>query len=72
MQQYKPRVGSDLELLQAIHEIFARLDLMAKAFGQFGNELALFQDTTRGFGNCVAIIARLQMVPNEYHLLIEN
>ncbi|KAL6321886.1 hypothetical protein AAG906_035590 [Vitis piasezkii] len=37
--QYKPRFGSDLELLQVVHEVFARLDPVVEALGQFANEV---------------------------------
>ncbi|RVW88831.1 hypothetical protein CK203_034746 [Vitis vinifera] len=34
-------VGSDLELLQAVYDVFAKLDPTTKSLGQFGNEAAL-------------------------------
>ncbi|RVW24329.1 hypothetical protein CK203_098639 [Vitis vinifera] len=37
--QYKPRFGNDLKLLQAVHGVFARLDLVVEALGQFANEV---------------------------------
>ena len=32
-------VGSDLNLIQVIHNIFSKLDPNAESIGQFGNEL---------------------------------
>ena len=37
--QYRRGVGSDLELLQAIHDVFAKLDPTTESLGQFGNEV---------------------------------
>ncbi|RVW94930.1 hypothetical protein CK203_034508 [Vitis vinifera] len=34
-------VGSDPDLIQAVHEVFAKLDPNAESIGQFGNELKL-------------------------------
>ena len=35
--QYRHGVGSDSKLLQAVHDIFAKLDPTTKLLGQFGN-----------------------------------
>ena len=37
--QYRLRVGSDSDLIQAVHDVFATLDPNAKLVGQFGNEV---------------------------------
>ena len=37
--QYRRGVGSDLELLQAVHDVFSKLDPTAKTPSQFGNEV---------------------------------
>ncbi|RVW73108.1 hypothetical protein CK203_060265 [Vitis vinifera] len=37
--QYRRGVGSDPELLQAVHDIFAKLDPTTESLGQFGNEV---------------------------------
>ncbi|RVW83982.1 Retrovirus-related Pol polyprotein from transposon TNT 1-94 [Vitis vinifera] len=37
-------VGSDPELLQAVYDVFAKLDPTTESLGQFGNELVLFRD----------------------------
>ncbi|RVW63597.1 hypothetical protein CK203_057404 [Vitis vinifera] len=58
-------VGSDPKLLQAVHDVFAKLDPTTESLGQFGNELVLFRDAKRGFGDRTAIAARLTMVPAE-------
>ncbi|RVW14980.1 hypothetical protein CK203_090429 [Vitis vinifera] len=42
--QYRRGVGSDPELLQAVHDVFAKLDPTTESLGQFGNELVLFRD----------------------------
>ena len=39
MLLYKRGVGSDPELLQAIHDVFTKLDLTAESLSQFGNEV---------------------------------
>ncbi|KAL6321025.1 hypothetical protein AAG906_012002 [Vitis piasezkii] len=49
--QYRRGVGSDPELLQAVHDVFAKLDPTTESLGQFGNELVLFRDAKRGFGD---------------------
>ncbi|KAL6323579.1 hypothetical protein AAG906_039167 [Vitis piasezkii] len=61
--QYRSGVSSDPELLQAVHDVFAKLDPTIESLGQFGNELVLFRDAKRGFGDRVAIAARSTMVP---------
>ncbi|RVW94894.1 hypothetical protein CK203_034577 [Vitis vinifera] len=61
--QYRRGVGSDPELLQAVHDVFAKLDLTTESLGQFGNELVLFRDAKRGFGDRATIAARSTMVP---------
>ena len=33
------RFGSDLELLQAVYDVFTKLDLTIESLGQFGNEV---------------------------------
>ena len=37
--QYKRGVGTDPDVLQVVHEVFAKLDLTAKGLSQFGNEI---------------------------------
>ena len=37
--QYRRGVGSDPELLQAVHDVFAKLDPTTESLGQFGNEV---------------------------------
>ncbi|KAL6335082.1 hypothetical protein AAG906_026462 [Vitis piasezkii] len=37
--QYRRGVGSDPELLQAVHDVFAKLDPTTESLGQFGNEM---------------------------------
>ena len=37
--QYRRGVGSDPELLQVVHDIFAKLDSTIESLGQFGNEI---------------------------------
>ncbi|RVX01126.1 hypothetical protein CK203_022736 [Vitis vinifera] len=37
--QYRCGVGSDPELLQVVHDVFAKLDLTTESLGQFGNEM---------------------------------
>ncbi|RVW52179.1 hypothetical protein CK203_077811 [Vitis vinifera] len=61
--QYRHGVGSDPELLQAVHDVFAKLDPTTESLGQFGNELELFRDAKRGFGDRAAIASRSTMVP---------
>nr|CAN75768.1 hypothetical protein VITISV_032563 [Vitis vinifera] len=39
--QYRRGVGSDPEPLQAIHDVFVKLDPIAESLSQFGNELKL-------------------------------
>ena len=39
--QYRLRVGSDSDLIQAVHDVFATLDPNAKLVGQFGNEVMI-------------------------------
>ncbi|RVW38083.1 hypothetical protein CK203_095105 [Vitis vinifera] len=61
--QYRRGVGSDPELLQAIYDIFVKLDPTTESFGQFGNELMLFRDAKKGFADRETIAARSTMVP---------
>ncbi|RVW80943.1 hypothetical protein CK203_037354 [Vitis vinifera] len=70
--QYRRGVGSDPELLQVVHDVFAKLDSTTESLGQFGNELVLFQDAKRGFGDRAAIAARSTMVPAEWWFMYEN
>ncbi|RVW65378.1 hypothetical protein CK203_022173 [Vitis vinifera] len=63
--QYRRGVGSDPELLQAVHDVFAKLDPTTESLGQFGNELVLFRDAKRGFGDQTTITSRSTMVPGE-------
>ena len=37
--QYRRGVGSDPELLQAVYDVFAKLDPTTESLGQFGNEV---------------------------------
>ena len=37
--QYRPGVGSDLDLIQAVHDVFAKLDPNVELISQFGNEV---------------------------------
>ena len=37
--QYRRGVGSDSELLQVVHDVFAKLDPTTELLGQFGNEV---------------------------------
>ncbi|RVW78540.1 hypothetical protein CK203_049801 [Vitis vinifera] len=37
--QYRRGVGSDPELLQAVHDVFSKLDPTTESLGQFGNEM---------------------------------
>nr|CAN74296.1 hypothetical protein VITISV_025646 [Vitis vinifera] len=39
--QYRPRVGSDPDLIQAVYNVFAKLDPNVESIDQFGNELKL-------------------------------
>ncbi|RVW22823.1 hypothetical protein CK203_103197 [Vitis vinifera] len=64
--QYKRGVGTDPDLLQAVHEVFAKLDPTSKGLSQFGNEIILFRDAKRGFGDRAAIASRSEMVPAEW------
>ncbi|RVW21196.1 hypothetical protein CK203_114806 [Vitis vinifera] len=61
--QYKRGVGTDPDLLQAVHEVFAKLDPTSEGLSQFGNEIILFRDAKRGFGDRAAIASRSEMVP---------
>ncbi|XP_059592225.1 uncharacterized protein LOC132253622 [Vitis vinifera] len=70
--QYRRGVGSDPELLQAVHDVFAKLDPTTESLGQFGNELVLFRDAKRGFGDRAAIAARSTMVPAEWWFMYGN
>ncbi|RVW64319.1 hypothetical protein CK203_047000 [Vitis vinifera] len=64
--QYKRGVGTNPNLLQAVHEVFAKLDPTSEGFSQFGNEIILFRDAKRGFGDRAAIASRSEMVPVEW------
>ncbi|XP_034707021.1 uncharacterized protein LOC117930476 [Vitis riparia] len=66
--QYKCGVGIDPDLLQAVHEVFAKLDPISEGLSQFGNEIILFRDAKRGFGDRATIASRSEMVPDEYYL----
>ncbi|RVW64721.1 hypothetical protein CK203_066474 [Vitis vinifera] len=70
--QYRRGVGSDPELLQAVHDVFAKLDPTTESLGQFGNELLLFRDAKRGFGDRAAIASRSTMVPAEWWFMYGN
>nr|CAN73152.1 hypothetical protein VITISV_025361 [Vitis vinifera] len=60
--QYRRGIGSDLELFQVVHDVFAKLDPIIESFGQFGNELVLFRDAKRGFDDRAAIAASIYMI----------
>ncbi|KAJ9686759.1 hypothetical protein PVL29_015555 [Vitis rotundifolia] len=70
--QYRRGVGSDPELLQVVHDVFAKLDPTTESLGQFGNELVLFRDAKRGFGDRATIAARSTMVPAEWWFMYGN
>ncbi|KAL6326357.1 hypothetical protein AAG906_007862 [Vitis piasezkii] len=70
--QYRRGVGSDPELLQAVYDVFAKLDPTTESLGQFGNELVLFRDAKRGFGDRAAIAARSTMVLAEWWFMYGN
>ncbi|KAL6345769.1 hypothetical protein AAG906_017519 [Vitis piasezkii] len=70
--QYRRGVGSDPELLQVVHDVFAKLDPTTESLGQFGNELVLFRDAKRGFGDRAAIASRSTMVPAEWWFMYGN
>ncbi|RVW74958.1 hypothetical protein CK203_049908 [Vitis vinifera] len=70
--QYRRGVGSDPELLQAVHDVFAKLDPTTESLGQFGNELVLFRDAKRGFGDRATIASRSTMVPAEWWFMYGN
>ncbi|KAL6315865.1 hypothetical protein AAG906_012201 [Vitis piasezkii] len=59
-------VGSDSKLLQAVHNVFAKLDPTIESLGQFGNELVLFRDAKKGFSDQAMVTAWSTMVPDEY------
>ncbi|RVX01169.1 hypothetical protein CK203_036163 [Vitis vinifera] len=59
-------VGSDSKLLQAVHNVFAKLDPTIESLGQFGNELVLFRDAKKGFSDQATVTAWSTMVPDEY------
>ncbi|RVW36785.1 hypothetical protein CK203_113959 [Vitis vinifera] len=63
--QYRRGVGSDPYLIHSVHEVFVKLDPNAESVGQFGNELVLFRDAKRGFGDRAAVVSRSTMVPAE-------
>ncbi|RVX08326.1 hypothetical protein CK203_017612 [Vitis vinifera] len=65
-------VGSDPELLQVVHDVFAKLDPTTESLDQFGNELVLFRDAKRGFGDRAVIAARSTMVPTEWWFMYGN
>ncbi|RVW12075.1 hypothetical protein CK203_087338 [Vitis vinifera] len=60
MQQisYKRGVGTDPDLLQVVHEVFAKLDPTSEGLSQFGNEIIIFRDAKKGFGDRAAIASR--------------
>ncbi|RVW62088.1 hypothetical protein CK203_058940 [Vitis vinifera] len=70
--QYRRGVGSDPELLQVVHDVFAKLDPTTESLGQFGNELVLFRDAKRGFDDRAAIASRSTMVPAEWWFMYGN
>ncbi|RVX06633.1 hypothetical protein CK203_029523 [Vitis vinifera] len=70
--QYRRGVGSDPELLQAVHDVFAKLDPTTESLGQFGNELVLFRDAKRGFGDRTTIASRSTMVHAEWWFMYGN
>ncbi|KAL6327522.1 hypothetical protein AAG906_021608 [Vitis piasezkii] len=49
-----------------VHEVFAKLDPTSEGLSQFGNEIILFRDAKRGFGDRAAIASRSEMVPAEW------
>ncbi|KAL6314882.1 hypothetical protein AAG906_029099 [Vitis piasezkii] len=61
--QYKRGVRSDPDLIQVVHDVFAKLDSNAESIGQFGNELVLFRDAKRGFGDQATVASRSTIVP---------
>ncbi|RVW62896.1 hypothetical protein CK203_059778 [Vitis vinifera] len=57
--QYRRGVGSDPELLQVVHDVFAKFDPTTESLGQFGNEMQKEDSMIAG------IAARSTMVPAE-------
>ncbi|RVW77487.1 hypothetical protein CK203_053442 [Vitis vinifera] len=49
-----------------------KLDPTTESLGQFGNELVLFRDAKRGFGDRAAIASRSTMVPAEWWFMYGN
>nr|CAN81812.1 hypothetical protein VITISV_020893 [Vitis vinifera] len=70
--RYKCGVCTNPDLLQAVHEVFAKLDPTSKGLSQFGNEIILFRDAKRGFGDRAAIASRSEMVPAEWWFMYGN
>ncbi|RVX18452.1 hypothetical protein CK203_006547 [Vitis vinifera] len=65
--QYRRGVGSDPELLQAVHDVFAKLDPTTESLGQFGNEMQKEDSVIER-----AIAARSTMVPAEWWFMYGN
>ncbi|KAJ9678214.1 hypothetical protein PVL29_022952 [Vitis rotundifolia] len=65
--QYRRGVGSDPELLQAVHDVFVKLDPTTESLGQFGNEV----NKKLGFGDRATIAARSTMVPGDIYMIIK-
>ncbi|KAL6316825.1 hypothetical protein AAG906_021125 [Vitis piasezkii] len=65
--QYRRGVGSDPELLQAVHDVFAKLDPTTESLGQFGNEVnkkfLYFFEMQKRIRDRAAIASRSTMVP---------
>ncbi|RVW74671.1 hypothetical protein CK203_052028 [Vitis vinifera] len=64
--QYRRGVGSDPELLQAVHDVFAKLDPTTESLGQFGNEMQ------KRIRDRATIAARSTMVPAEWWFMYGN
>nr|XP_048330691.1 uncharacterized protein LOC125422645 [Ziziphus jujuba var. spinosa] len=55
--QYKEGIGTDSDLVQAVHDVFAELYPNSDRISQFGNEIICFRDARKGFGDRAAIAA---------------
>ncbi|KAM5554258.1 hypothetical protein ABKV19_022573, partial [Rosa sericea] len=60
---YRPGVGDDCMLIEAVHKVFSKLDPNSPTIGQLGKELTYFKDAKLNFGTPTAIVARTEMSP---------
>ncbi|XP_057975455.1 uncharacterized protein LOC131162868 [Malania oleifera] len=67
--QYKEGVGEDPYFLDAVHKVFNTLEPHSSGLDQIGNEIIIFRDAKRSFGEAAAKAARATMAPADWWMM---